>query len=109
MNHYINGLNNKCPNSADSKHHDVHIAERSAYLKSKFKIDQNPLWKKSDRKQRLLKILLQHWDVFDYYNERIPSARADVKHHIETGNTPPIKSKCTLLNTIIGKEVKKNR
>ena len=59
-----------------------------------------------DRKQRLLKILLQHLDVFDYCNERIPSARRNVKHHIETGNTPPIISKCRPLNSIIGEKVK---
>ena len=46
------------------------------------------------------------WDVFDYYNERIPSARTDIKHHIETGDTPPIKSKCRPLNPIIGEKVK---
>ena len=60
----------------------------------------------SDRKQRLLKILLQDWDVFDYYNERISSARTYVKHHIETGNTPSIKSKFRPLNPIIGEKVK---
>ena len=105
-NHHINALNIKHQNSSDSKHHDVPIAERSAYLKSKLKLDQNPLLEEGDRKQKLLKILLQHWDVFDYYNERIPSARTDVKHHIETGNTPPIKSKCRPLNPIIGEKVK---
>ena len=104
--HHIDALNNKRQHSADSKHHDVPIAERSAYLKSKLKIDQNPLLEEDDRKQRLLKILLQHWDVFDYYNERIPSARTDIKHHIETGDTPPIKSKCRPLNPIIGEKVK---
>ena len=62
-----------------------------------------------DRKQRLLKILLQHWDVFDYYNERIPSARTDIKHHIETGDTPPIKSKCRPLNPIISEKVKERK
>ena len=106
LNHHINALNIKHQNSSDSKHHDVPIAERSAYLKSKLKLDQNPLLEEGDRKQKLLKILLQHWDVFDYYNERIPSARTDVKHHIETGNTPPIKSKCRPLNPIIGEKVK---
>ena len=105
-NHHINALNIKHQNSSDSKHHDVPIAERSAYLKSKLKLDQNPLLEEGDRKQKLLNILLQHWDVFDYYNERIPSARTDVKHHIETGNTPPIKSKCRPLNPIIGEKVK---
>ena len=88
-NRHINALNIKHQNSSDSKHHDVPIAERSAYLKSKLKLDQNPLLEEGDRKQKLLKILLQHWDVFDYYNERIPSARTDVKHYIEPGNTPP--------------------
>ena len=106
LNHHINALNIKHQNSSDSKHHDVPIAERSAYLKSKLKLDQNPLLEEGDRKQKLLNILLQHWDVFDYYNERIPSARTDVKHHIETGNTPPIKSKCRPLNPIIGEKVK---
>ena len=105
-NRHINALNIKHQNSSDSKHHDVPIAERSAYLKSKLKLDQNPLLEEGDRKQKLLNILLQHWDVFDYYNERIPSARTDVKHHIETGNTPPIKSKCRPLNPIIGEKVK---
>ena len=71
------------------------------------KIDQNPPLEEGDRKQRLLKILLQHWDVFDYYNERIPSARTDIKHHIETRDTPPIKSKCRRLNPIIGERSKK--
>ena len=104
--HHIDTINNRHQHSADSKHHDVPIAERSAYLKSKLKIDQNPLLEEGDRKQRLLKILLQHWDVFDYYNERIPSARTDIKHHIETGDTPPIKSKCRPLNPIIGEKVK---
>ena len=106
LNHHINALNIKHQNSSDSKHHDVPIAERSAYLKSKLKLDQNPLLEEGDRKQKLLNILLQHWDVFDYYNERIPSARTNVKHHIETGNTPPIKSKCRPLNPIIGEKVK---
>ena len=104
--HHIDTINNRHQHSADSKHHDVPISERSAYLKSKLKIDQNPLLEEGDRKQRLLKILLQHWDVFDYYNERIPSARTDIKHHIETGDTPPIKSKCRPLNPIIGEKVK---
>ena len=45
--------------------------------------------------------------MFDYYNERIPSARTNVKHHIETGDTAPIKSKCRPLNPIIGEKVKK--
>ena len=93
---HINALNDKRQNSADIKDPDVPIAERSAFLKSKLKIDQNPILKEGDRKQRLLKIVLQHCDVFDYYNERIPSARTDDKHHIETANTPPIKSNAGL-------------
>lgn len=56
-----------------------------------------------------MNVLLRHWDVFDYYNERIPSARTNVKHHIETGDTAPIKSKCRPLNPIIGEKVKKKR
>ena len=44
--------------------------------------------------------------MFDYYYERIPSARTNVKHHIETGDTAPIKSKCRPLNPIIGEKVK---
>ena len=39
--HHIETINNRHQHSADSKHHDVPIAERSAYLKSKLKIDQN--------------------------------------------------------------------
>ena len=53
-----------------------------------------------------MNVLLKHWDVFDYYNERIPSAKTNVKHHIKTGDTPPIKSKCRPLNPIIGEKVK---
>ena len=53
-----------------------------------------------------MKILLQHWDVFDFYSERIPSARTNVKHYIETGNTPSIKSRCRPVNPIIGEKVK---
>ena len=66
--HLVDALNNKRQHSADSKHHDVPIAERSTYLKSKLKLDQNPLLEEGDRKQRLLEVLLQHWDDFDYYN-----------------------------------------
>ena len=66
LKHHIDALNDKRQNSADSKRHDVSIAERSAYLKSKLKIDQNPLLEEGDRKQRLLKILFQHRDAFDY-------------------------------------------
>ena len=52
--HHIDTINNRQQHSADSKHHDVPIAERSAYLKSKLKIDQNPLLEEGDKKQRLL-------------------------------------------------------
>ena len=56
--HHIDALNDKRQDSADTKHHDVPIAERSSYFKLKLKIDQNPLLEEGARKQRLLKILL---------------------------------------------------
>ena len=45
--------------------------------------------------------------MLDYYNERIPSAKTNVKHHIETGDAPPMKPKCRPLNRIIREKVKK--
>ena len=68
LNHHINTLNIKHQKICGLKYHNVLIAERSAYLKSKLILDQNPLLEEGDRKQKLLKNLFQHWDVFDYYN-----------------------------------------
>ena len=51
--HHIDALNNKRKHSADSKYHDVPIAERSEYLKSKLKIDKIHYWKKATEKKDL--------------------------------------------------------
>ena len=50
--------------------------------------------------------LFWYWDVFNNYNERIQTVKTNIKYHIETGYTLPIKSKCRPLNLIIGLKVK---
>lgn len=59
-----------------------------------------------NRKDKLLQLLLKYWDCFDNYGDRLPKANSPIKHHINTGDAAPIKSKCRPLNPIISERVK---
>ena len=61
----INALNDKDHNSEDTKHHVVPNKERERCLTSKLHNNENPFFKKGDRKQNLIIVLLNHRDVFD--------------------------------------------
>ena len=49
---------------------------------------------------------MKHWNVFDYYNERIPIDDSWIKPNIHMKTEIPIKSKCRPLNPIISQKIK---
>ena len=62
----------KEPNSTDSLCHQVHFFTSNFCSKNNLS-DQSSCLKECHRTQNLLHTLLQHWDVFDYKKEIIPS------------------------------------
>ena len=91
---------------ADMAHFSIPPSERRTYLLEKLQLDKNPLLQIEKRSSKLLEILAKHWNCFDFHGNRIPKCKSDVTHHISTGPSAPIKSKCRPLNPIIAAKVK---
>ena len=87
-------------------HFNIPTAERRKYLSEKLQLDKNPLLQIENRSSRLLEILVKYWNCFDFYGNRLPKCKSDVIHHISTGASAPIKSKCRPLNPIIAAKVR---
>ena len=92
---------------ADIKHKNVPTQAKRKYLSRKLELDKNPLLENDEDKEKLIQILMKHWNVFDYYNERIPTAESGIKYNINMKTEIPIKSKCRPLNPIISQKREK--
>lgn len=78
---------------ADIAHLNVPLETKVTYLTDNLKFNDNPLLNEDD-KSKLIKILIKHWNCFDYYDNRLPKcSKSHVQHHINTGDSAPIKSK----------------
>ena len=91
---------------ADEDHHRTPIEERIKYLTENLDLDNNALIQEDDVKSKLIQILIKNWNCFDINNNRTSKCNSTIKHHIDTGDATPIKSKCRPLNPIWADKVK---
>ena len=92
---------------ADEDHHRTPIEERIKYLTENLDLDNIALIQEDDVKSKLIQILIKNWNCFDINNNRTSKCNSTIKHHIDTGDATPIKSKCRPLNPVIGEKVAK--
>ena len=85
----------------DTRQHEISVSERILNPNSKLGLDEYPLLKEDDMKQKLLDFVIKHWNVIHHKNGRIPIARKSINLRMETRDTPPINPKYWPLNPFI--------
>ena len=86
-------------------HSDWTLEEKTAWLRSEFKLDQSP-WLKSKRDlAAALALLLRHWEVFSTDGEFGKTCL--IQHEIVTREHPPIKCKHRPINPVLEADLKR--